>query len=175
MRSCPKRRSYPRRRDDERRRRLRACSLTSAADRARNRQAFSPRRGDAAATIASAASSTSRRRRATAPIGRPTGRAEEERSRERGAPSGAPGRRHRFDAEAVNVLMYAQQETRRANLAEVGTEQVLLGCLQSPAGRYPKLRDAYSLSMSKLRTKFESGPSPAGRRRTREKPSTSSA
>mmetsp|Transcript_34058 Transcript_34058/g.102640 ORF Transcript_34058/g.102640 Transcript_34058/m.102640 type:complete len:966 (+) Transcript_34058:159-3056(+) len=38
----------------------------------------------------------------------------------------------KFDAEAVNVLMYAQQETRRANLAEVGTEQVLLGCLQSP-------------------------------------------
>ncbi|KAH8071372.1 ATP binding protein [Aureococcus anophagefferens] len=38
----------------------------------------------------------------------------------------------KFDAEAVNVLMYAQQETRKAGLSEVGTEQVLLGVLQCP-------------------------------------------
>jgi ATP-dependent Clp protease ATP-binding subunit ClpC len=38
----------------------------------------------------------------------------------------------KFDAEAVNVLMYAQQETRSAKLGEVGTEQVLLGVLQCP-------------------------------------------
>ena len=38
----------------------------------------------------------------------------------------------KFDAEAVNVLMYAQQETRKMGLSEVGTEQVLLGVLQCP-------------------------------------------
>ena len=38
----------------------------------------------------------------------------------------------KFDAEAVNVLMYAQQETRSAKLGEVGTEQVLLGVCSAP-------------------------------------------
>ena len=38
----------------------------------------------------------------------------------------------RFGPEAVNVLMYAQQETRRMGCAEVGTEHVLLGVLHTP-------------------------------------------
>jgi len=48
----------------------------------------------------------------------------------------------KFDAEAVNVLMYAQQETRKAGLSEVGTEQVLLGVLQCPENAKAALEDA---------------------------------
>ena len=56
----------------------------------------------------------------------------------------------KFDAEAVNVLMYAQQETRSAKLGEVGTEQVLLGVLQCPENA-KKALDRFGVTLDAMR------------------------
>lgn len=56
----------------------------------------------------------------------------------------------KFDAEAVNVLMYAQQETRSAKLGEVGTEQVLLGVLQCPENA-KKALDSFGVTLEAAR------------------------
>ncbi|KAJ1450311.1 P-loop containing nucleoside triphosphate hydrolase protein [Pelagophyceae sp. CCMP2097] len=48
----------------------------------------------------------------------------------------------KFGPEAVNVLMYAQQETRRVGASEVGTEMVLLGVLHNPENAKSALKDA---------------------------------
>ena len=56
----------------------------------------------------------------------------------------------KFDAEAVNVLMYAQQETRSEKLGEVGTEQVLLGVLQCPENA-KKALDRFGVTLDAMR------------------------
>ena len=56
----------------------------------------------------------------------------------------------KFDAEAVNVFMYAQQETRSAKLGEVGTEQVLLGVLQCPENA-KKALDRFGVTLDAMR------------------------
>ncbi|KAJ8600680.1 hypothetical protein CTAYLR_007438 [Chrysophaeum taylorii] len=48
----------------------------------------------------------------------------------------------KFGAEAVNVLMYAQQETRRVGVGEVGTEQLFLGVVHNPENAESALKAA---------------------------------